>query len=83
LAASVPPQEVIAFTQRFDYFRLVVDAWEVPKDELLATSLRAAADVRPTAERGEFLVAAGRELVWLTGGEPLRLEGVLRRVWVG
>jgi len=73
------PQEIIAFTRRFDYFRLVLDAPQVPADELLAASLRVAAAARPGPERTEFLIAASRELARLLAGDPLRLEGVLVR----
>jgi hypothetical protein len=72
--------EVRAFTTRFDYFRLVLESREAPADELLAASLRAAAVARPESEREPFLVEAGRELVRLLAGEPVRLEGLLRRL---
>jgi len=72
--------EVRAFTARFDYFRLVLDAPDVPVDELLAASLRAAAAVRGENERETFLVEAGRELARLLAGDPVRLEGLLRRL---
>ena len=73
-------EEVRAFTARFDYFRLVLEAREVPADELLAASLRAAAAARPESERETFLVVAGRELVRLLADDPTRLEGLLRRL---
>jgi hypothetical protein len=73
-------EEVRAFTARFDYFRLVLDAREVPADELLAASLRAAAAARPEDEREAFLIEAGRELARLLAGDPVRLEGLLRRL---
>jgi len=72
--------EVRAFTARFDYFRLVLEAPQVPADELLAASLRAAAVARPEGERVAFLVEAGRELARLLAGDPVRLEGLLRRL---
>ena len=72
--------EIQAFTARFDYFRLVLDAHDVPADELLAASLRAAAAVRPEPEGEAFLIEAGRELVRLLAGDPVRLEGLLRRL---
>jgi len=72
--------EVRAFTAHFDYFRLVLEAREVPADELLAASLRAAAAARPENERESFLVKAGRELARLLAGDPVRLEGLLRRL---
>ncbi len=73
-------EEVRAFTARFDYFRLVLEAREAPADELLAASLRTAAAVRPESERAAFLIAAGRELARLLAGDPVRLEGLLRRL---
>ncbi len=73
-------EEVRAFTARFDYFRLVLDARHAPADELLATSLRAGAAARPEREREDFLVGAGRELARLLAGDPVRLEGLLRRL---
>ena len=73
-------EEVCAFTGRFDYFRLVLDAPDTPVDELLAASLRAAAGARPETARDAFLVEAGRELARLLSGDPLRLEGLLSRL---
>lgn len=72
--------EIRAFTARCDYFRLVLEAREVPADELLAANLRAAAAARPPDARDSFLVAAGHELVRLLAGDPTRLEGLLRRI---
>ena len=49
-------------------------------DELLAASLRTAATAHPEGEGGPFLVEAGRELARLLAGDPVRLEGLLRRL---
>ncbi len=73
-------EEVRAFTARFDYFRLVIESRDVPANELLAASLRAAAAARPEHERDTFLVSAGRELARLLANDPVRLEGLLRRL---
>jgi len=73
-------EEVRAFTNRFDYFRLILEAREAPSDELLASSVRTAAAARPEGEREAFLVDAGRELVRLLARDPSRLEGILRRL---
>jgi hypothetical protein len=74
------PDEVASFTQRFDYFRTVLDAGgDVPADELLAASLREAHQARGGAD-GHFLVRAGRELVGLLGDDLSRLDGLLRRI---
>jgi len=74
------PAEIAAFTERLDYFRLVLDAPNVPADELLAASLRAAAAVRPESERADFLLSAGRELARLLAGDLLRLDRLLGRL---
>jgi len=73
-------EEVRAFTARFDYFRLVLEARETPADELLAASLCFAAAARPEEERAGFLTEAGRELSRLLAGDMVRLEGLLRRL---
>jgi hypothetical protein len=73
------PEEVVAFTGRFDYFRLVVGNRDLPADELLATSLRSAAQARGPAGR-DFLVDAGRELARLLATDLPRLDGILRRL---
>jgi hypothetical protein len=73
-------EEIAAFTQRLDYVRLVLEAGEVPTDEVLAASVRIAAAARPEAEREAFLVEAGREIARLLAGEPVRLEGLVRRL---
>jgi len=75
-------EEVRAFTERLDYFRLVLEARDVPTDELLAASLRVAAAARPESEREAFLISAGRELVRLMAGDPTRLENLLHRLRV-
>ncbi len=73
-------EDVCAFTQRLDYCRLVLEAREVPADELLAASLSAAARARPQEQRFDFLVEAGRELARLLAADPVRLEWLLRRI---
>jgi hypothetical protein len=71
--------EVKEFTTRTDYFRLVLQAQGVPADELLAASLREGARVRGGG--GEtFLIEAGRELARLLAADPVRLDGILRRL---
>jgi hypothetical protein len=73
-------EEIRDFTARFHYFRLVLEAREVPADELLAASLRVAAVARQEHERESFLIEAGRELARLLAGDPVRLEGLLHRL---
>jgi hypothetical protein len=56
----------------------VLSSRDVPADELLAASVRAAAQARPEREHETFLVAAGKELVRLLVSNPIRLENLLR-----
>ena len=74
------PGEVVAFTREFTFLRTVLNAKEAPSDELAAACLRTAAAARPEAERRLFLLQAGRELARLLAGDPVRLEGILRRI---
>lgn len=74
------PAEVVDFTRRLDYFRLLLSALEVPVDELLAASLRGAAAARPASERELFLIDAGRELARLLSADLLRLDNLLRQL---
>lgn len=72
-------EELCTFSQRFDYFRLILDSRDPLSDELLAAHLRHAAAARGEGG-GEFLVDAGRELARLLAGDLLRLDGLLRRL---
>jgi len=71
--------ELVAFTERLGYFRLVMDASDLPADELLAANLRYAAEARKPADQ-DFLVAAGRELARLLAMDLPRLDAILRRI---
>jgi hypothetical protein len=72
-------KELENFTERFDYFRLVLDNSDLPADELLAANLRYAALARGSAGE-EFLVSAGRELARLLAMDLFRLDAILRRI---
>ncbi len=72
-------EELVSFTERLDYFRLVLDSRDLPADELLAANLRYAAQARGAAGR-EFLLRSGRELARLLAQDSLRLDGLLRRI---
>jgi hypothetical protein len=74
------PGEVIALTQQFTFLRTILNATDAPADELVAACLRLAARVRPEADRRAFLLDAGRELARLLSNDPVRLEGILRRI---
>ncbi|NDJ61281.1 MAG: hypothetical protein GYB67_09160 [Chloroflexi bacterium] len=71
------PDEIYQFTQRFDYFRLVLGAKDVSADELLAAALRNAVQAYPEAERYDFLVRCGRHIAGLLSRDLKRLAHVL------
>jgi hypothetical protein len=73
------PDELLAFTRQFDYFRLVLESQDLPSDELLAANLRYAAEARGPGGR-DFLVDAGRELARLLAYDLQRLDSLLRRI---
>jgi len=72
-------EELVQFTEQFDYFWLVLDSADLPADELLAANLRYAADARDTGQE-DFLVEAGRELARLLAMNLTRLDAILRRI---
>ena len=76
---TCPRDEIARFTDELTYFRTVLNAQDVPADELLAASLRLAAEARGSQGR-DFLVRAGRELSRLLAFDGVRLEGLLRRI---
>jgi len=75
-------QEIIAFTEELDYLRTILAAsGDIPADELLAASLRQASLCRGVGKpERDFLIRAGRELARLLNDDPLRLDGLLRRI---
>lgn len=74
------PDEVTAFTRQFTFLRTILNAQDAPADELVAACLRLASASRPELERRTFLLDAGRELARLLSSDPVRLEGILRRI---
>jgi len=74
------PDQVIAFTRQFAFLRTILDARDAPADELVAACLRLAAAARLETERRAFLLNAGRELARLLASDPVRLEGILKRI---
>lgn len=68
---------VFEFTQRYDFFPLVLNAAEVPSDDLLAAAIRYASWAYPEDRRYDFLVRCGRELARQLSHDLKRLEHVL------
>ena len=75
--------EVYRFTQRCDFFRLVLNASEVPSDELLAAALRYASYAYPEREQYDFLVRCGRHIAVLLSNDLKRLSHVLMLIKPG
>jgi len=71
------PAEIVRFTARHDWLRIVLGSLDVPADQLLTATLRAAALARPEAQRDPYLVSAGRELAKLLALDLSRLDGIL------
>jgi hypothetical protein len=72
-------EELVAFTERFDYFRLVLDNRDLPADEMLAANLRAATEARGGGGE-DYRLSAGRELARLLALDLYRLDAILRRI---
>jgi hypothetical protein len=72
--------DIRAFTQRLDYMHLVLNATQIPADELLIANLRQSAVAHSAETRHQFLLNAGRELARLLSFDLVRLDGILRRI---
>ena len=72
--------EIVRFTERHDWLRIVLGSVEAPADQLLTATLRAAALARPPDQREPYLVSAGRELAKLLALDLSRLDGILRQM---
>ncbi len=66
------------FTERHDWMRLILPAFNAPVDQILVAALRLASEARPSQmEREQYLVSAGRELAKLMALDLSRLDGIL------
>jgi hypothetical protein len=74
------PDEVRNFTEELRFVALVLAAPNVPTDDLLASTLRLAADTRPREEKDLFIRRAGKECARMLGGDLARLETILRNL---
>jgi len=73
------PDEVREFSQSLDFLNILVNTHlPVSAEELVAASLRQMSEVYE--DRQKFLVAAGKELAVLLGGEFNRLKAILGRI---
>ncbi len=70
--------ELRRFSERLQFCRTVLQAPDVPSEELLAATLRQAARCRPDPH--SFLVNAGRSLAVLLRDEHTRLLAIVERI---
>jgi hypothetical protein len=70
------PAEVRAFGQRLDFLTALLAGGSGPTDELVAAALRQLAAVQ--GDERAYLVAAGKRLATLLGGDVKRLGAILR-----
>jgi hypothetical protein len=72
------PEEVGYFTQRQNFFRLILNASDVPSDDLLAACISLAASMYiDQQERYDFLVVCGRALARELSNDLRRLSHIL------
>ena len=75
------PAEIRQFGRHLDFLGTVLNAADVPVDELLAASLRVVAAVQgDTAQSQAYLTESGRQLARLLSRDPARLDAILRRM---
>jgi hypothetical protein len=75
---SMVPRDGVDFTSELHFLQMILNAPQLPVDELLATTLRLSAQARPEDERERFLLQAGREVARLLAQDLTRLENILR-----
>lgn len=75
--------EIYNFTQRCDFFRLVLNAREVAPDELLAAALNYAVQAYPPEQRREFKVKCGRHIAGLLSHDLKRLSHIIELIRPG
>jgi len=74
-----PADEVKKFSQTFDFLNILIGTrLPVSMEEVIAASLRQMSQIYE--DRQAFLVAAGKELALLLGGEFSRLRAILGRI---
>jgi hypothetical protein len=72
-------KEVIDFTGSFNYLSLIAEAKiNISIDEVIAAFLRYASSYHKNPK--DFLVKAGKELVWIYGSDVRRLNSLLKRL---
>lgn len=72
--------EIVRFTERHDWLRIVLGSIEAPVDQLLIAAIRQAAQARPPDQRAAYRISAGRELAKLLALDLTRLDSILQGI---
>lgn len=74
-----PPEEVNEFGQSLEFLNILLNtSLPLPRDELIAACLRQMSQA--SEDKYAFLVAAGKQLACLLGGEFNQLKAILERI---
>ena len=73
-------EEIVRFTERLEYLRLILKTRQIPTDELLIANLIQAATHYAPERRRTFLMGAAREISRQLSGDLIRLDGILRQI---
>lgn len=77
----MPPEGVLQFVTSQDFFRIVLNAGEVPSDDLLAAAIRYAAEFESDPDaRYDLRVASGRQIARLLTSDLKRLSNLLNLI---
>jgi hypothetical protein len=77
---SLEKDEIESFTRRFEFIPRIMSASTLPVDELLAATLRIAAESRGGIEGERFLLNAGRYCAKLLSQDLARMDSFLRSI---
>jgi hypothetical protein len=75
---SMESADTVDFTTQLHFLQTILNASQLPVDELLTAALRLSARARPDGDRARFLLQAGREVSRLLTQDLNRLENILR-----
>jgi len=73
-------EEIVGFTERLDYMRLILKTRQIPTDELLIANLTQAVAHYAPERRRTFLLDAAREIARQLSSDLIRLDNILRQI---
>jgi hypothetical protein len=69
--------DVLEFTKRFDFLRLILQASEVPSEALVGAAVRYSSYAYEATDQEAFLIRAGQHLAKTIGDDTRRLSAIL------